>query len=145
MSQARGWTDERVEQIVGNLLRAGVLIAAVVVLIGGILYVIENGREHFDPAHLQKLPADLCSPQGVFTDCWALQSRGVIQLGLLLLILTPVARVVFSVLAFALERDLTYVVVTLVVLAILLYSLFFSRPARPEIAHRLPNFAGFLK
>ena len=40
MSQATpGWTDERVEQVVGNLLRAGVLTAAVVVAAGGFLYL----------------------------------------------------------------------------------------------------------
>jgi uncharacterized membrane protein len=42
---------------------------------------------------------------------------------LLLLILTPVARVAFSVAAFALERDWTYVAITLIVLAVLIYSL----------------------
>jgi uncharacterized membrane protein len=47
-----------------------------------------------------------------------------IQLGLLFLIATPVARVAFSVYAFMRERDKTYVIITLIVLAILLYSLF---------------------
>ena len=51
------------------------------------------------------------------------RGRGVIQLGLLLLIATPIARVAFSVVGFALERDRMYVVFTLIVLAILLYSL----------------------
>ena len=50
-------------------------------------------------------------------------SRGLIQFGLLLLIAVPVARVAFSVVAFALQRDRTYVVVTLIVLAVLLYGL----------------------
>jgi uncharacterized membrane protein len=44
-------------------------------------------------------------------------------LGLLLLIATPVARVAFSVLAFALQRDRTYIFVTLIVLGMLIYSL----------------------
>jgi Protein of unknown function (DUF1634) len=41
----------------------------------------------------------------------------------LLLLATPVARVVFSIAAFALERDRMYVGITLVVLAILAYGL----------------------
>ena len=53
----------------------------------------------------------------------ALHARAIIQLGLLLLIATPVARVVFSVYAFARQRDWVYVVVTLIVLGVLLYSL----------------------
>jgi uncharacterized membrane protein len=47
----------------------------------------------------------------------------VIQLGILVLIATPVARVLFSMLGFALERDWMYVVITAIVLALLLYSL----------------------
>ncbi len=50
----------------------------------------------------------------------------IMQLGLLLLIATPIARVVFSVLAFAREGDRMYVAFTLIVLAVLLYSLFGS-------------------
>jgi uncharacterized membrane protein len=42
---------------------------------------------------------------------------------LLLLIATPVARVLFSVLGFGLERDWMYVVITLLVLALLVYTL----------------------
>ena len=57
----------------------------------------------------------------------SLSSGGIIQAGLLLLIATPVARVVFSVFAFALQRDRTYVFVTLIVLGILLYSLMGGR------------------
>jgi uncharacterized membrane protein len=45
------------------------------------------------------------------------------QLGLFLLIATPVARVVFSLLAFAIQRDHLYVGITLVVLAVLTFSL----------------------
>jgi uncharacterized membrane protein len=51
------------------------------------------------------------------------QGRGIIQLGLLFLIATPVARVVFSIFAFSVQRDRLYVVVTLTVLAILMFSL----------------------
>jgi uncharacterized membrane protein len=57
------------------------------------------------------------------TDALSFHTRGVIQLGLLLLLATPVARVGFSILAFALQRDRTYVIVTVIVLAVLLYSL----------------------
>jgi uncharacterized membrane protein len=119
------WTDEYVEQIVGNLLRAGVILAAVVVLLGGAVYL---GRHHAEPSEGLRVfhgePADLREPVGIVLDAWELRGRGLIQLGLLLLIATPVARVVFSAFAFARERDFTYVVVTLIVLAVLLYSLF---------------------
>ncbi len=54
--------------------------------------------------------------------------RGIIQLGLLLLVATPVARVIFSVAAFALQQDWIYVVITLIVLAVLGFSLLGGAP-----------------
>ncbi|MGD0007842.1 MAG: DUF1634 domain-containing protein [Terriglobia bacterium] len=68
-------------------------------------------------------PADLRNVSGIVRDALALRGRGLIQLGLLLLIATPVARVAFSVVAFAMQRDRLYVVVALIVLAVLMYSL----------------------
>jgi uncharacterized membrane protein len=65
----------------------------------------------------------LRSVSGIVTDALSLQARGIIQLGLLLLVATPVARVAFSAFAFAQQRDRTYVMVTLSVLAVLVYSL----------------------
>jgi uncharacterized membrane protein len=118
-----GWTDERVEQVMGNLLRAGVLLAATVVLVGGVVYLSRHGREIQDRRAFQGEPKDLTTPSGIVQDAVTLRGRGLIQLGLLLLVATPVARVVFSVFAFARERDSVYVAVTLVVLALLLFSL----------------------
>ncbi|HXU49289.1 MAG TPA: DUF1634 domain-containing protein, partial [Candidatus Binatia bacterium] len=59
-----------------------------------------------------------------FRDATKLTGRGLIQLGLLLLIATPVARVIFSVFAFLYERDWKYVFFTLIVLGLLIFSLF---------------------
>jgi len=68
-------------------------------------------------------PSDLRTVGGIVRDAAARNGRGIIQLGLLFLIATPVARVVFSVFAFAVQRDRLYVVVTLIVFAVLLFSL----------------------
>jgi uncharacterized membrane protein len=119
----RGWADEQVEQIVGNLLRAGVMAAAAVVLVGGILYLIRYGTAVPDYRVFHSEPSDLRSLSGIVRDAFSWRRRGLIQFGLLLLIATPVARVAFSVFAFALQRDRTYVLVTLIVLALLMYSL----------------------
>src|SRR5215469_9840550 len=98
-----GLTDERVEQVVGNLLRIGVIVSAVVVLIGGILLLLHEGRQPAPDLHeFHAEPEELRSPAGALHQTAALRSAGVIMLGLLLLIATPVARVLFSVLAFAL-------------------------------------------
>jgi len=118
-----GWTDQRVEVIIGNLLRAGVLLAAAVVLVGAAVYLVRHGSAAPHYAVFRGEPTDLRTPSGVIADAVALRGRGIIQLGLLLLLATPVARVAFSVFAFAMERDRLYVVVTLIVLAVLVFSL----------------------
>jgi uncharacterized membrane protein len=117
------WTEQRVEAIVGKLLRGGVLLAAAVVLAGGVLYLIRHGTAVPDYRVFYGEPADLRRVSGIINDAIALRSRGIIQLGLLLLIATPVVRVAFSVVAFALLGDRLYVGVTLIVLSVLLYSL----------------------
>jgi uncharacterized membrane protein len=119
----RAWTDERVERVIGNLLRWGVILAAAVVLAGGVIYLARYGSTIPDYRVFRGEPSDLRNVSGIVTGAVSWHSRGVILFGLLLLIATPVARVAFSVVAFALQRDRTYVVVTLIVLAVLLYSL----------------------
>jgi uncharacterized membrane protein len=123
MPGLKPWSDEKVEGIVGNLLRSGVIASALIVLAGAILYLIRYGANPPDYSMFRGEPAEFRSVEGILKAALALRSRGLIQLGLLLLIATPVARVAFSVIAFALQRDRIYVVVTLVVLGVLIYSL----------------------
>ena len=124
----RPWTEYQVEQFIGNLLRGGVLIAAVVVLLGGILYLVRQGVALPFYGSFQGEPENLRSIPGILADAWALRGRGIIQLGLLLLIATPVARVVCAMVAFALQRDWLYVSVTVIVLSVLVFSLLGGHP-----------------
>lgn len=120
-------TDQKVETILGTLLQAGVILSGSIVLIGGILYLIHYGQNPASYHSFVGARADVNSVSAVFSGALRLDGRAIIQLGLLLLIATPVVRVIFSVAAFWLERDRTYVLFTLVVLAILLYSLFLGQ------------------
>jgi uncharacterized membrane protein len=120
----RDWTDQRIENILANLLRAGVLLSALVVLIGGVIYLIRHGHSPADYRVFRGESADLRSVRRIIRDALELRAQGIIQLGLLLLIATPVARVAFSIFGFAEERDGMYVVFTLIVFSVLLYSLF---------------------
>jgi len=117
------WTDERVEAIVGHLLRVGVLTAAGFVLFGAAVYLVRHGGSSPDYGVFRGEPEELRSLSGIIGSVLSFRGRGLIQLGLVLLIATPVARVAFCVLAFARERDWLYVVVTLIVLSALLFSL----------------------
>jgi len=119
----RAWTDERVERLIGALLRWGVILAAAVVLAGGAIHLVRYGSTVPDYRVFRGAPSDPRYLSGIVAGVATRDSRGLIQFGLLLLIAVPVARVAFSAVAFALQRDRTYVVVTLIVLAVLLYGL----------------------
>ncbi|HUA01126.1 MAG TPA: DUF1634 domain-containing protein [Candidatus Aquilonibacter sp.] len=123
MVPSRGWGDESIERIIGNLLRAGVILAAVVVFTGGVLYVAKYGAQKPQYGSFHGEPSDLRGVSEIFHRAITGHSRGLIQFGLLLLIATPVARVAFSVFGFAAEKDWLYVAITLIVLAVLLCSL----------------------
>lgn len=115
--------EQRFEQLMGNLLRLGVLSSALVVLAGAAVYLARHGNQAPDFHVFAGEPADLRTLPGIFREAVSLSGRGLIQLGLLLLIATPIARVVFSVIGFIREHDRLYILFTLLVLAVLLYSL----------------------
>jgi uncharacterized membrane protein len=123
MSTTHGISEKRFESLIGAMLRAGVILAAVVVLLGGVLYLIKSGVVTPDYRIFRGEASDLRSMRAIFGDALAGHSRGLIQLGLLILIATPVARVAFSVAAYLSERDWLYTAITLLVLGILVYSL----------------------
>jgi len=116
------WRDRRIEVILGNLLRTGVLVSAAVVLVGACIYLYRHAHEPADYRVFRGEPSEYRTIRGVIQSAISGGGRGLIQLGLLLLIATPIARVAFSVAGFAIERDRLYVAFTLLVLAILLYS-----------------------
>lgn len=115
--------DRRLETIIGRLLQIGVLAAAATVLAGGILYLIQNPTGRVNYRTFVPGSSHLNSFAGIVHSAAHLESLGLIQFGLLLLIATPVARVAMAVVGFALERDRLYTVVSLIVLVILLFSL----------------------
>ena len=120
------WTDRKVEDLIGNLLRAGVFLSALIVFVGAVVYLARHGGELADYRVFHGEPNQLRTIPGVLHEAFSFQGRGIIQLGLLLLIATPVARVVLSIVGFAAERDRMYVGFATIVLVILMYSLFGS-------------------
>ncbi len=123
MSNHRGWSDKRMDSVIGNLLRAGVLFSAAIVALGAAVYLVRHGHSPTDYRVFHGEPSDLRRVGGIVRDALALRGRGIIQVGLLLLIATPVARVAFSIFGFAEEHDRMYVIVASIVLLVLLYSL----------------------
>lgn len=121
------WTDEKVEQWMGRVLQIGVAIAALVVCAGGIVYLVHQGGEKPDYRKFHGVAPWLKTAGGIVQAVMDGHGRALIQLGILLMIATPVMRVVFAVFAFAVERDWMYTGVSCFVLAVLVYSLFLAR------------------
>lgn len=112
-------TDKDVAAIVGRLLRLGVITASTVATLGGIMFLIVHRSEVSDFTQFRGAPEYLRSLGGIWAGLLDFDPRAIIQAGVLILIATPILRVMLSVFAFALEKDYLYVVITLVVLAII--------------------------
>lgn len=126
MNDLPRWDQHRVEQAMGMLLRVGVLSAALVAGLGGAWFLMQHGSSVADYGTFRGEASRLNSIGAIVAGAIRGQSRAVVQLGLLLLIATPIARVFFSLVAFLLQRDRLYTIVTSVVLAVLLFSLIFG-------------------
>jgi uncharacterized membrane protein len=115
--------DQKMEITISQMLRAGVSLAAIVVFVGGFLYMLQAHGVTPDYRHFHGIagPADRISPllAGGHPD-----SRSIIRLGILLLITTPIMRVAYCVYGFAAQKDKIYIAVSSIVLAVLLYSFF---------------------
>lgn len=123
-TNTKRWNDDRMRDIMGTLLRVGVVTAASLVVIGGILFFSQHPKEIFDYTTFRGEPARFRQVHLILKEAFNFRGRDVIQLGLLVLIATPVARVIFSLIGFLKERDWIYVAITAVVLIILSVSLF---------------------
>jgi uncharacterized membrane protein len=123
---SRNFDDQRMEAIMGRLLQVGVLLASAVVLLGGVLYVRAHSGSPVNYRDFSSEPANLRHPAQLFRLVATGGGAAIVQLGVLLLIATPIARVVFAVVGFAMEKDRLYVVISVVVLAVLMVGLFHS-------------------
>lgn len=116
--------DKSIEVILGDLLRTGVIIAGSVVIIGAVLFLVRHGSE-IPSYHIFKPDSfNFSDFRDLFRGIITFRSVSIMELGILLLIATPVLRVLFSVFAFAYEKDYMYVVFTVIVLLVLIFSFF---------------------
>jgi uncharacterized membrane protein len=99
------------------------MASGLLVAVGGAVYLSRHALEQPSYHAFESEPEFLRSVHGIVTDAMTFDGRGVIQLGLLVLIATPIARVLFSVVGFVRQRDWLYVSITAVVLALLAVSL----------------------
>lgn len=117
------FTDKEMNRSVGNILRLGVIISVFVSIIGFIKLFLEGFKM---PKHYKDL--QITNSEDIFREFWRSLSHfeglGLIQLGVLLLIFTPIMRIIFALIGFAKEKDQLYVLISLVVLLIIGVSFF---------------------
>ena len=121
-----GVSDEDMEGQIGILLRSGTTLASVVIMAGGVLFLVRHGGQKTDFGVFHGEPKSLTTLKGVLSGALHGRALGILQLGIMLLVATPVARVVLCIYGFARERDRMYVLVSTTVLLVLLYSLIFK-------------------
>lgn len=112
--------DKMMDSVIATILRLGVSLAALLVLLGGVAYLGKSGSGFPDYRTFHPFHFRIALPR---------TGSELIETGIFALILTPVLRVVFSVYAFARERDTVYVIVTLIVLTLLIIGWFTGQAA----------------
>jgi len=116
----------RIEVLLSHLLRGGVVLSTLIILAGIVMTILRHPDYSSSRHGLSGLARrDVQFPHSLGDVAEGLgHGRGmaVVAAGLLVLILTPVMRVAASVVAFAVRRDWTYTVFTLIVLILLLVS-----------------------
>jgi uncharacterized membrane protein len=121
----------QVELLISNLLRIGVITSLVIVLIGTVVSFARHPDYLSSTTALQRLTTrDAVFPQtlpALLASVEDGEGRGIVMLGMLLLVATPVMRVAVSILGFVYERDLIFVGITSLVLALLLLSFVLGR------------------
>lgn len=117
----------RIEQtlriLVSRLLRIGVFTAMAFIVAGAVLFFIQHHGAAFSYHAFAGEPERLRRVWTIISQAFTFRSRAVIQLGVLVLLATPVLRVLSSLIGFAAEKDWIYTGITAVVLAVLMLSI----------------------
>ena len=115
--------DTDIQSLIGQVLRGGMVISMSIVFFGGILFIYRHGHSIPDYKIFKGIPPFLQTPGSLINAALILKGQAIIQLGIILLIATPILRVVFSTIGFVLEKDYLYVGISLVVLLIIFTSM----------------------
>ena len=118
------FTDVDLNRSVGNLLRLGVVLAVTTSIIGFVKLFLEG----FEMPRKYTMLNMGTSSEKVWGHFWETLCKGegmaIIQLGILMLIFTPLMRIIFALIGYLKEKDYTYVIISSIVLAIMAISFF---------------------
>ncbi|MFA6084970.1 DUF1634 domain-containing protein [Mucilaginibacter sp.] len=114
--------DKDMQVVIGWVLRAGVFLSMTVVILGGVIYLYRHGQTIANYNEFKGIPNFVSSFKGIIDGILNFRGRAIIQAGIILLIATPVIRVIFSAIGFILEKDHLYTGITFIVLLIIFIS-----------------------
>ncbi|WDF56587.1 DUF1634 domain-containing protein [Mucilaginibacter sp. KACC 22063] len=116
--------DKDMQAVIGWVLRLGVIISMAVVFIGGVIYLYRHGHTIADYKTFSGVPEFLQTPRGILNGIVTFRGRAIIQAGIVLLIATPVIRIICSAIGFIMEKDYLYTGITIFVLMIIVIGMF---------------------
>lgn len=113
--------NQKMQLLISATLRIGVIVAVCIAIIGGVYMLSKHGLEPLPNYKTFHGSSEyVTSLGGIFSGLSSFRTESLIQLGVLVLMLTPIARVVLSIFDFAIQRDWLYAVITAVVLAVII-------------------------
>ncbi|MEM0188349.1 MAG: DUF1634 domain-containing protein [Saccharolobus sp.] len=114
--------------IIGYTLRIGVIISAIVIISGTIMLFIFGGSNNFTLSQIAKpnsiVNSSIFEPKEVFSGLPKLYGLDYIYFGLMILIATPIARVLLGIMQFLKEKNKLYAIITTIVFFNLMFSIF---------------------
>jgi uncharacterized membrane protein len=116
-------STQKMENMMGVLLLVGTLFSASLVCIGGVLFLIHHGGESIHSEWLQ-LAASQISHHQTWSLAFSFSPLGIIELGLLMLVITQILRVFLLCGFYATIRDFWFTLISTFILFVLIYSLF---------------------
>lgn len=114
--------DTDIQSIIGWILRTGVLLSMLIVAFGGVVYLYRHGHSVISYVQFKGVPEFVHTPSGIWHGILTFRGRAIIQAGIILLIATPVLRIIVSGIGFILEKDYLYTGISLLVLLIIIFS-----------------------
>ncbi|CVK15244.1 Uncharacterized membrane protein [Apibacter mensalis] len=122
----RFWEERDVELYIGKLLRYGVILSSIITITGGIIYISQHPDQQLNFKTFVGAPNYLRELTTLLPAVIKFDGMAIIQLGVAVLIATPILRIAFSIVAFAIEKDRMYIVITCIVLAIIVSNMIFG-------------------
>src|SRR5476649_2336075 len=111
--------DTDMQLLLGRVLRAGTVVSISIVFFGGVIYLYRHGHSVANYKVFIGTPDFVQHAASLFSGAYSLKGQAIIQLGIILLIATPIFRVIFSAIGFVFEKDYLYVGISLLVVLII--------------------------